>query len=130
MVMMLCDVRVYASIPNTFAKTVFFYSRGPRSLQLQKKDRTRNGLDKTRQNQEMSNWAESSTGPSHLRHRGCPKKSSRLLGIEVDTRVGYDTLRINRLAGSTAVGILVEYDITLVFDELGRMAISSNLSCR
>lgn len=127
--MMMCDVRVYASIPNTFAKTVFFYSRGPRSLQLQRKDRTRNGLDKTKP-REMSNWAGSPAGPSHLRHRGCPKKSSRLLGIEVDTRVGYDTLRINRLAGSTAVCILVEYDITLVFDELGRMAISSNLSCR
>lgn len=47
-----------------------------------------------------------------------PEKG-RLLGIEVDTRVGYDTLGINDLAGSTAIEILVEYDITFVFDELG-----------
>jgi len=40
--MIMCDVRVYASIPNTFAKTFLCYSRGPRSLQLQRKDRTRN----------------------------------------------------------------------------------------
>jgi hypothetical protein len=52
-------------------------------------------------------------------------KKDRLPGIKVDTRVGYDTLRINGLAGSTTIGILVEYDITLVFDKLGRMTISS-----
>jgi len=48
------------------------------------------------------------------------------MGIEVDTGVGYDTLRINDLAGSAAIGILVEYDITFVFDELGRMTVSLN----
>jgi hypothetical protein len=58
----------------------------------------------------------------------CSKRRVRLLGIEVDTRVGYDTLGINGLAGSTAMGILVEYDVTLVFDELGKMTVSSNLS--
>jgi len=48
------------------------------------------------------------------------------MGIEVDTRVGHDSLRINDLAGSTAVGILVEYNITFVFDELDRMIVSLN----
>lgn len=66
----------------------------------------------------IPNWTESSARPGRSRHRECSKRKGRLLGIQVDTGVGHDTLKIDGLAGSTAIGILVEYDVTLVFDEL------------
>jgi hypothetical protein len=90
------------------------------SLLLQRKDGTHNRPDKIK-----LNWTEcNSACPSRSRH---PRRG-QLPGIEVDTRVRYDTLGINGLAGSTAIGILVEHDITLIFDELGRTIVSLNLS--
>ena len=40
--------------------------------------------------------------------------------VESDTRVGYDTLGINGRARSTAMGVLIEHNITLVFHEEGQ----------
>ena len=131
-VMIVCDVRVYASITNAFARLIAFFPSilvARRSLQTQKKDRTNNGLDKMK-SRDLWSWTASSARPSRPRHRSCSERRGRLLGIEVDTRVGHDALRINGLTGSTAIGILVEYDITFVFDELGGIAFSLILSCR
>ena len=109
------------SLDFVFAILVARWSRQP-----QRKD-TINGLDKVKP-RDISNWKALLI--QVVRGIATIPRTGRLLGVEVDTRVGYDALRINGLAGSTAMGILVEYDITLIFDELCRISFSLKLSCR
>jgi len=55
--MIMCDVRVYASIPDAFARLLFVILAFSRSLQLQRKDRARDRLDKMKP-RDTSNWTE------------------------------------------------------------------------
>ena len=67
---------------------------------------------------DTSNGTESFAHLCRSRHHGCSKEI--LLGSEVGTRVGDEALGVNGLASSTAIGILIEHDIALVFHELGK----------
>ena len=54
---------------------------------------------------------------SSLKHR---RAEAEMLLIESGTRVRYDTLGVNGRAACTAMGVLIEHDITLVFHEEGQ----------